>query len=59
MPRHNLRINTNQHKAKNLRSKEDDLNIKEAITKTKLYLEERFKNGGGLPTLTRVAIILK
>ncbi|WP_223810156.1 hypothetical protein [Campylobacter sp. LR286c] len=47
MPRHNLRINTNQHKAKNLRSKEDDLNIKEAITKTKLYLEERFKNGGG------------
>lgn len=50
MPRKNLIENKNQHKAKNLYSKEDDLNIDLAMQKTKEYLEKRFSSnssGGG------------
>ncbi|WP_276883954.1 hypothetical protein [Campylobacter cuniculorum] len=45
-----LRSNANQHKVKNLKSKNDDLNITLAMQKTKEYLEKRFslKNGGGV-----------
>lgn len=46
MPRNNLRINTSQHKAKNSKSKNDDVNIALAMQKTKEYLEKRFSRGG-------------
>lgn len=42
MPRIALRQNELQHIAKNKLSKNDDLNIDEAMNKTKQYLEERF-----------------
>ncbi|WP_267905147.1 hypothetical protein [Campylobacter sp. TTU-622] len=42
MPRKNLIENKNQHKAKNLHSKKDDLNIDLAMQKTKEYLEKNF-----------------
>ncbi|WP_243830574.1 hypothetical protein [Campylobacter novaezeelandiae] len=54
MPRKNLIENKNQHKAKNLHSKKDDLNIDLAMQKTKKYLEKRFSSngyGGGLQIL--------
>ncbi|KGI56273.1 EcoRI family type II restriction endonuclease [Campylobacter sp. MIT 97-5078] len=48
MPRQALRANLNQHQPKNKLSKNDDLNINEAMQKTKNYLEERFAWGGGV-----------
>ncbi|MDL0114607.1 hypothetical protein NYG88_04830 [Campylobacter felis] len=47
MPREALRASIKQHKAKNLKSKNDDLNLDLAMKKTKKYLEERFSGGGG------------
>lgn len=47
MPRQVLRANLNQHQPKNRLSKNDDLNINEAMRKTKNYLEKRFAGGGG------------
>lgn len=47
MPREALRSSVEQHKAKNLKSKSDDLNLDLAMKKTKKYLEERFSGGGG------------
>ncbi|WP_270981219.1 EcoRI family type II restriction endonuclease [Campylobacter helveticus] len=46
MPREALRSSVEQHKAKNLKSKSDDLNLDLAMKKTKKYLEERFSRGG-------------
>ncbi|WP_229238461.1 EcoRI family type II restriction endonuclease [Campylobacter volucris] len=44
MPREALRNSLEQHKPKNVVSKNDDLNINEAMEKTKIYLENRFGN---------------
>lgn len=46
MSRKNLIENKNQHKAKNLYLKEDDLSIDLAMQKTKEYLEKRFSSNG-------------
>ena len=48
MPREALRSSIKQHKAKNLKSKNDDLNLDLAMRKTKKYLEERFSGGVGV-----------
>lgn len=56
MPREALRSSVEQHKAKNLKSKSDDLNLDLAMKKTKKYLEERFSRGGGV---AKASIILK
>lgn len=55
MPREALRSSVEQHKAKNLKSKSDDLNLDLAMKKTKKYLEERFSRGG----VAKASIILK
>lgn len=58
MPRQVLRANLNQHQPKNRLSKNDDLNINEAMRKTKNYLEKRFAGeGGGGSIISRKEII--
>ncbi|MCR6593832.1 EcoRI family type II restriction endonuclease [Campylobacter insulaenigrae] len=44
MPREALRNSLSQHRPKNTYSKNDDLNIDEAMRQTKSYLENRFGN---------------
>ena len=39
-----LRANTNQHQPKNIKSKKDDCNLKEAMHQCISYLENRFQN---------------
>ncbi|MCW0243863.1 EcoRI family type II restriction endonuclease [Campylobacter lari] len=50
MPREALRSSLNQHIPKNTYSKNDDLNIDEAMKQTKLYLENRF---GGIDNFSK------
>ena len=57
MPRQVLRANLNQHQPKNRLSKNDDLNINEAMRKTKNYLEKRFAGGGEGSIISRKEII--
>ncbi len=49
MPRANLRINTNQHKAKNSKSKQDDFSIDLAMEQTKKNTSKKGFQGGVLP----------
>ncbi len=59
MPRQVLRANLNQHQPKNRLSKNDDLNINEAMKKTKNYLEKRFAGGEGSIISRKEIITLK